>query len=100
MDTDNLKFIRNIHLQKFYKISILIHYIEKNKYILTEVKNLNNLLTDKHICLFFLQKTLITQANHSISKYLQKEKIKYSKERLMVCKLFILVYCPVNTFLK
>lgn len=100
MDTDNLKIIRNIYLQKFYKMSILIYYIEKNKYILTEVKNLNNLLTDKHICLFFLQKTLITQANRSISKSLQKEKIKYSKERLIVCKMFILISCPLNAFLK
>lgn len=28
--------------------------------------------TDKQICLFFLQMTLVTQANHCISKSLQK----------------------------
>lgn len=32
MDRDNLKIIRNIYLQKFYKMSILIYYIEKNKH--------------------------------------------------------------------
>lgn len=44
--------------------------------------------------------TLVTQANHCISKFLQKQKIKYSTARLIVGKLLLLVSCPVNAFLK
>lgn len=64
------------------------------------MKNLNNLLQTKKICLFFLQKTLVTQANYSASKSLRNQKIKYSTERLIVGKLLLLVSCPVNVLLK
>lgn len=95
------KFIGNIYLQKlFSKIRVLIYYIQNIIHTERENEKSQQPAIDKQICLFFLQKTLVTQANHSISKSLQKEKTRYSTERLIVGKLLLLVPCPVNVFVK
>lgn len=78
----------------------LIYYIQNVINTYRERKCKISSTCYKQICLFFLQKTLVTQANHSISKSLQKEKTKYSTERLIVGKLLLLVPCPVNVFVK
>lgn len=81
METDN--YIRKRLFVKIIlqDINIYTLHIKYNKYKQRkEVKNHNKLLQINKSVYFFLQKTLVTQAKHSISKSRQKEKPKYSRD--------------------